>query len=136
MAYFNDGILGGEQCHEISAIPKPIQYNEEATIYPSTQEHRQTFTILYGRGSWAKKFGASFLASTKLQQEFPQAKIIFLTAPQTRASTYDDLKVHQWFHTWHLTTDNEERTDNETPMAGGYGQATSSFATYQYKKSK
>jgi hypothetical protein len=29
------------------------------------------------------------------------------------------LKAHQWFDTWHLTTDDEERTDHETLMAGG-----------------
>jgi predicted esterase len=108
-----------EEHHEPRAVSKPIPYTEEAAIYPPAQEHRQTFVILHGRGSWAKKFAPSFLTSTKLQDEFPHAKIIFPTAPQTRASTYDDLKVHQWFDTWHLTTDDQERTDHETLMAGG-----------------
>jgi predicted esterase len=124
MAYFDNGRfwtrLGDyDQYYRSSNFSKAIPYTEEAMIYPPTQEHRQTFIVLHGRGSWAKKFGPSFLASTKLQEEFPHAKIIFPTAPQTRASTYDDWKVHQWFDTWHLTTDPDERIDNETRMVGG-----------------
>jgi hypothetical protein len=90
MAYFHDGFLGGktwsrlgdyEERHGPSAVSKPIPYTEEAAIYPPTQEHRQTFVILHGRGSRAIKFVLSFLTSTRLQDEFPHAKIFFPLAP-------------------------------------------------------
>ncbi|KAM3069594.1 hypothetical protein ACMFMF_008807 [Clarireedia jacksonii] len=84
-------------------------YPKATTIEPSPP-HRQTLIILHGRGSFAEKFAPPFLKMTTseskgsrtLQTAFPHAKIIFPTAPRSRATIYKKSFTHQWFDCWHL----------------------------------
>jgi predicted esterase len=81
-------------------------------------EHKETFIILHGRGSFADKFGPPLLAmpsssNETLQEAFPHAKIIFPTASRNRATIYNRSLPHQWFDNWHL----EEHTKRQDLMA-------------------
>ncbi|CAG8949567.1 hypothetical protein HYFRA_00007800 [Hymenoscyphus fraxineus] len=76
-------------------------------IVPPKEDHRHTFIILHGRGSTAEKFGPPLLESCttlgeKLQDAFPHAKLIFLTASKNRATIYKRTYTHQWFDFWHM----------------------------------
>lgn len=89
-------------------------------IVPPKEEHRHTFVILHGRGSTAEKFGPSLLeclttSGEKLQEAFPHAKLIFLTAPKTRATIYKRSYTHQWFDMWHM----EERFKRQDLVRDG-----------------
>jgi len=83
-------------------------------------EHKQTFIILHGRGSFATRFGPPLLATNssnnnRLQDEFPCAKIIFPTASRNRATIYKRSYTHQWFDNWHLE-DDTKRQDLIAPV--------------------
>jgi predicted esterase len=80
----------------------------EPTIVAPTQEHKQTFILLHGRGSTGSKFGPDLLAasvsdSQTLSEAFPHAKFIFPTATRRRAVIYKRALTHQWFDCWHLS---------------------------------
>lgn len=91
----------------------------EPLVYSSPLEHRQSFIILHGRGSFAAKFGPPLMESgpteKKIQDVFPHAKIIFPTASSNRATIYKRTYTHQWFDNWHL----EDYTKRQDLMAPG-----------------
>ncbi|CZT41200.1 related to phospholipase/esterase [Rhynchosporium secalis] len=94
------------------------QYPEPEIISPQS-EHRQTFVILHGRGSTAKKFIPPLLemettSKSNLQKAFPHAKLVFLTASRTRATLYGRAYTHQWFNGWKMD-DFDNRQDLMTP---------------------
>ncbi|KAF8858477.1 alpha/beta-hydrolase [Acephala macrosclerotiorum] len=96
--------MASETPRENASVPPA--YPEPLIVQP-LQEHRQTFIILHGRGSFAAKFAPplqEIVASDgdNIQSAFPHAKLIFPTAPLTRATIYKRSYTHQWFNNWHL----------------------------------
>jgi len=82
------------------------QFPEPEIISPHS-EHRQTFVILHGRGSTAKKILPPLLemettSKINLQKAFPHAKLVFLTASRTRATLCGRAYTHQWFNGWKM----------------------------------
>ncbi|CZR64842.1 related to phospholipase/esterase [Phialocephala subalpina] len=97
----------------------PPAYPEPLIVEP-LQDHRQTFIILHGRGSFAVKFAPPLLemvasSGDSLQSAFPNAKLIFPTASLTRATIYKRSYTHQWFNNWHL----EDHTKRQDMMVDG-----------------
>ncbi|KAI9661254.1 MAG: hypothetical protein M1821_009581 [Bathelium mastoideum] len=80
----------------------------EPFVVPPKSEHRQTFILLHGRGSNGPVFGSGLLAtplagcSLTLQEAFPHAKFVFLTASMRRARIYKRSRITQWFDHWTL----------------------------------
>lgn len=102
----------------------PGQFPPPVVVAPIL-EHRHTFIILHGRGSTAEKFGPPLLdiittSGEKLQEAFPNAKLVFLTAPKTRATIYKRSYTHQWFDMWHM----EERFKRQDLIRDGLGKVS------------
>lgn len=84
-------------------------------------EHRQSFIILHGRGSFSAKFAPPLLAAKAtgsdetVQKAYPHAKLIFPTASRNRATIYKRSYTHQWFDNWHL----DKHTERQDLMSMG-----------------
>lgn len=82
-------------------------YPEPYSVPPLQQPHTKTFTILHGRGSNGKLFGDALLQHpipnhNNLQQAFPHAKFVFLTAAWRRAAAFKRQPITQWFDMWDM----------------------------------
>ena len=96
---------------------KASPYLEPLVIQPSEQ-HKQTWIVLHGRGSNAQKFGGELLATPipgyeSLQSALPNVKFVFPTAAISRARIYKRSLIHQWFDNWSLL-DPEEREEQQS----------------------
>ena len=86
-------------------------YPEPLVVEP-LEEHKQTWIVLHGRGSNARKFGPEFLATQipsfqSLPLAFPKAKFVFPTASFRRAAIYKRSRICQWFDNWSLQRPSE-----------------------------
>lgn len=76
-------------------------------VLPTSGSHRHSIIILHGRGSNAKAFSEPLLILETpdhgtLQTAFPDARLIFPTAPRSLVRRSKEATMTQWFDFWSL----------------------------------